>query len=98
MERQVANFSRLNAKVLEGLRRRVDLLVDEFPFNLVRRESRPPDELVQVVSSRLEKYFGNVDVAALLNDFTVDKLSNLGRRILLRTIQLEGLRSSVVVV
>ena len=93
MESKGVEISRFNSQVLEGLRGRVDLLVNEFPFNFISRCDGPPEESVQPVSSRLHDSFWNVDVSALLDDFTVNKLGNLLGRVVLGTVELEGLGS-----
>lgn len=58
----------------------------------------PPDEAVEVVSEKLQDGLGDVDVAALLVDFAVNQLGNLGGRVVLRTVELESLTDGRVVV
>lgn len=71
MEQQAAEISWLDAKILEGLRRRVNLLVNKFPFDLVGRRDRPPKELVQDAGNRLEDELRDIDVSAMLDDLLV---------------------------
>ena len=98
MESQVGKLRRLNAKILEGLRRRVDMLVDELPLNLIRRHGVPPDVLVEVVRDGLQQRLGNVEVSAVLDDLAVNQFGNLARRVFLWSVQLIGLAGGVVVV
>lgn len=95
---QVGQLIRLNAQVLEGLGSRVDLLVHELPLHLVGGHGGPPDELVQVVGQGLQGALGDVDVAAVLDDFAVDQLGNLGGRVVLGAVKLIGLTGGRVVV
>lgn len=88
----------LHAEVLEGLGCRVDDLVDELALHLVGGQSVPPQGLIDVVGEGLEKSLGDVDVTALLDDFTVDQLGDLGGGVVLGTVQLEGLAGSAVIV
>lgn len=88
----------LHAEVLEGLGCRVDDLVDELALHLVGGQSVPPQGLVDVVGEGLEKSLGDVDVTALLDDFTVDQLGDLGGGVVLGTVQLEGLAGGAVIV
>lgn len=98
MESKGGQINRLNAQVLEGLSIRVDHLVNELPLNLVRRDNGPPEQLVQVVRNRLQDRLGNVDVTAVLDDFTVNQLGNFGSRVVLGTVKFESLTSSGVIV
>lgn len=98
MESKVAKLSRLNTKIREGLRSGIDLLVHIFALHLVGRHDVPPKKLVNPVGSRLQQELGHVDVAAVFNDFAVNQLGNLGRGVILRAIELEGLAGSGVVV
>ena len=98
MEGEVAQLSRLNSKILEGLGRLVNLLVYEFPLNLVGRYDRPPEVLVKVVSHGLENRLGQIQVTTVLDDFTVHKLRNLGHGVVLRAVELVGLTYSAVIV
>ena len=95
---EVADLTRLDAKILECLCCVVDDLVMELSLNLVGRRDGPPQQLVQETSDGLENGLGHIDVSALLVNFPVHKLSNLGRRIILRPIELESLRGGGVVV
>lgn len=88
----------LHAQVLERLRLGVNDLVNKLALDLIGRQGVPPEVLVNVVGERFEEGLGNVDVAALLDDFAVDQFGNLGGGIVLGTVQLEGLTSSAVVV
>lgn len=98
MESQVLQLGRLNTQVLEGLGRGIDLLVDELALNLVRRPDVPPQQLVHVVRERLQQGLGHVDVAAALDDLAVHQLGDLGHRVVLGAVQLEGLTRGRVVV
>ena len=88
----------LHAEVLEGLSLRVDDLVNELALDLVGGQSVPPKVLVDVVGEGLEKGLGDVDVAALLDDFAVDELGNLGCGVVLGSVKLECLTGSAVIV
>ena len=98
MESKLAQLSRLNAKVLERLGRRVNVLVHELPLNLVGGHDRPPEVLVQVVSHGLEHGLGQVDVTSVLDDFAVHQLRNLSRRVVLGSVELVSLSHGAVVV
>jgi hypothetical protein len=50
------------------------------------------------VSSRLEQDLGNVDVATVLDNFLVDDLGDFGSGVLRWAVELESLRSGVVIV
>jgi hypothetical protein len=98
MEGQVGQIgSLLHAQVLEGLGFWVDHLVDELTLDLVGRQGVPPQVLVDVVSEGLEEGLGDVDVAALLDDFAVDQLGNLGSGVVLGAVQLVCLTRGAVV-
>lgn len=98
VEGEVLQLSRLNPKILEGLGRGVDSLVDEFPLDLIGGDGGPPEVLVQVVSQSLEGTLGQVQVTTALDDFTVHELGNLSGRVVLGTVELIGLTRSGVVV
>lgn len=92
MEGQVRQLGRFHAQICERLRRFIDLLIDEFPFNLVGRvENLPPQKLVQIMSHRLKQPFGDIDVSPLLDDFFVNQLSDLGHGVISGSIKLESL-------
>lgn len=74
------------------------MLINELALNLISRHGRPPQVFVEVVSSWLKNDLGKVDVATVLDDFFVDNFGKLGSGVLLGTVELEGLRSSVVIV
>ena len=95
---QIGQIGLRNAEVLEGLRCGVDHLVDELTLNLIGRHGVPPEELVEVVSQGLQDGLGEVDVAALLDDFTVNQLGDLRSRVVLGTVQLVSLTGGGVVV
>jgi hypothetical protein len=95
---EVAELCGLNAEIFECLGRLVNLLVNELPLHLIGGDGMPPEELVQVVSHRLQDSLGNVDVAAALDNFTVNQFRNLRSRVVLRSIELESLAGSGVVV
>lgn len=94
--RQVGHL--VHAQILEGLGLGVDLLIDEFALDLVRGHGVPPEVLVEVVGEGLEESLGHVDVGALLDDFAVHELGNLGGGVVLGTVELEGLANGAVVV
>jgi len=92
-----ADITSLDAKVLEGLGGLINELVVELPLNLVGRHDGPPQRLVDKSGNRLENLLGHVDVPALLHDFPVDHLGDLGSRVLLGAVELIRLRGSAVV-
>lgn len=94
--RQVGNL--VHAEILEGLRRGVNLLVDELALDLIGRHGVPPEVLVEVVGEGFEDGLGDVYVGALLDDFTVHQLGDLRGGVVLRTVELEGLANGAVVV
>ena len=99
MEGQVGQIgSLLHTQVFEGLGFWVDHLVDELALDLVGRQGVPPQVLVDVVGEGLEEGLGDVDVAALLDDFAVDQLGNLGGGVVLGAVKLVGLTGGAVVV
>lgn len=53
MECPSIQISWLDVKVLEGMRRRVNLLVDEFHLHFIRGHRRPPEQSVHPVGSWL---------------------------------------------
>jgi hypothetical protein len=98
VEGQIRQISRLHAQVFECFGRFVNLLIDEFPFNLIGRvEDLPPQKLVQVISNRFEQAFWDVDVSSLFDDFFVDELGNLSHGVIGRSIKLESLTRRGVV-
>lgn len=98
VEGEVAEISRLDAEVLEGLSGGINLLVNEFPLDLIRRESVPPEEPIEPVGGRLQNGLRDVDVTAVLDDLTVHELSDLSCGVVLRTVKLEGRRGGRVIV
>lgn len=98
MEGKVADLSRLDSKILECLRIRVDLLVNELPLHLIGTDGGPPEELVEIIGHWLQQGLGNVDVTAVLDDLTVNKLGNLRGGVVLRAVELKSLPSSSVIV
>jgi hypothetical protein len=58
----------------------------------------PPKILVEVEGQGLEELLGNVDAGTLLDDLGVDKLGDLGTRVLLGAVELVGLANGAVVV
>lgn len=98
VEGEVAELGGFNTEVFECLGSLVNLLVNELPLHLIGGDGVPPEELVQVVSHRLQDSLGDVDVAAVLDDFTVNQFSNFRSRVVLRPIKLESLAGSGVVV
>lgn len=97
MESEVGQLRRLNSKILERLRRRVDLLVDKLALDLVGRHGVPPDQLVEVVGSGLQQELGHIEVAAILDDLAVNQLGDFRHRVVLRAVQLESLASGSVI-
>ena len=99
MEGQVGQIGGLvHTQVLEGLGCRVNHLVNELALHLVGGQGVPPQELVDVVGVGLEEGLRDVDVTALLDDFTVDQLGDFGGGVVLGAVQLEGLSGSAVIV
>lgn len=99
VEGQVGQIgSLLHAQILEGLGCGVDFLVEELALDLVRGHGVPPDVLVEVVGERLEDGLGDVDVTALLDNFAVDELGNLGGRVVLGSVKLVCLTGGGIVV
>lgn len=97
VESEVAQLRRLNSKVLERLRSRVNLLVDKLALHLVGRHGVPPEKLVEVVGSRLHQDLGNIEMAAVLDDLAVNQLGNLRHGVVLRAVQLKSLTSRGVI-
>lgn len=98
MEGQVGQIGGLvHTEVLEGLGGRVNHLVNELALHLVGGQGVPPQELVGVVREGLEESLGDVDVTALLDDFTVDQLGDFGGGVVLGAVQLEGLAGGAVI-
>lgn len=77
MECPSIQISWLDVKVLEGMRRRVNLLVDEFHLHFIRGHRRPPEQPVHPVGSWFQNPLRNVDVMAVLDDFAVNQLRDL---------------------
>jgi len=94
----LADVAGLDAQVLERLGRLVNDLVVELALDLVGRHDVPPKQAVDQTSSRLQDALGHVNVAAPLEDFAVDQLGDLGRRVVLGAVQLKGLGRRLVVV
>ena len=97
MVRQVGQFCRLDAEILERLRPRVDHLVQKLLLDLIcgNRDAEP--EFVEVVGEELVNWFGQIDVATLLEDLAVDEFRDLGHGILCGTVEFEGLARRGVV-
>lgn len=91
MESKGVEVSWLNPQVLEGLSSWVDVLVNEFSFDFVGGCDGPPEESVQPVSGRLHDDLWNVDMSALLDDFTVNKLGDFLGGVVLGAVELKGL-------
>lgn len=99
VEGQVGQVGRLvHTQILEGLGRGVDLLVMEFPLDLIGRRGVPPQVLVKVVGEGLQNRLGEVEVAALLDNLTVHQLGDLGSRVVLGAVELVGLTNRALVV
>lgn len=94
----LADVAGLDAQVLERLGRLVNDLVVELALDLVGRHDVPPEQAVEQAGGRLQDPLGHVDVAAALEDFPVDQLGDLGRRVVLGAVQLEGLGRRLIVV
>jgi len=95
----LADIGGLHAQVLEGLGRRVNDLIVELAFDLVARKAGvPPEDAVDELSQGLQDRLGQVDVPALLVDFAIDQLGDLGHRVLAGAVQFEGLAGRAVVV
>ena len=86
MESQTAQFCGFNAQILEGLGAWVNLLVNEFPLDLICGSGRPPDQLIQPVSCRLQDALGQVDVPTVFDDFSIHKHCDLRSRVVLWSI------------
>jgi len=97
MKRQTAQLRRLNPQILERLRCRINLLVNELPLYLISGQDRPPERLVQKTSNRLQDRLGEIDMSAVLDDFTVYQLGDLGGGVVLGPVQLICLRGSGVI-
>ena len=97
MESHVSKLSWLNAKVLEGLCVWIDDLVQELTLDLVTRKNWPPKSLVKEGGSWLKDSLWHVDVSAVLVDFLVNQLSNLGCGVILWAVKLVCLGSSAVI-
>ena len=97
VESQVSKVSWLNAEVLEGLCVWIDDLVQELTLNLVTRKNWPPKSLVEEGGSWLKNSLWHVDVSAVLVDFLVNQLSNLGCGVVLWAVKLVCLGSSAVI-
>jgi len=98
VERQVRQLCWLYPQILESLRILVDHLIYTFLLCLVCRYRLPKEELVRVVCSELEDGLGHVDVPALLDDFSVDKLGDLGHGVVCGAVEFECLASGGVVI
>ena len=97
MKRQTAQLRRLNTQILEGLRLRINHLIDKLPLYLVRGDCMPPQNPVQSTSNGLQQPFGYIKVSPMLDDFAVHEVGDFGSRIVLRAVKLVGLRCSAVV-
>lgn len=96
--RQVPELGRFHVEVSERLRAAVDDLVQTLLLHLVGAQDRPPDHLVQVVQHGLEQPLRQVDVSALLDDFSIHDLGDLGHAVVRGTVELERLSGGGVVV
>jgi hypothetical protein len=94
----LADVAGLDAQVLERLGRLVDDLVVELTLDLVGRHDVPPEQAIEQAGDGLQDPLGHVDVPAPLEDFPVDQLGDLGRRVVLGAVQLKGLGRRLVVV
>lgn len=99
MEGQVSQICQIgHAQVLESLGLGVNDLVKVLTLNLIGGHGVPPKILVEVEGQGLEELLGNVDAGTLLDDLGVDKLGDLGTRVLLGAVELVGLANGAVVV
>ena len=95
---ELANVTRGNSEILEGLGRGVNDLVVELALDLLARNiGGPPEHLVENSSEGLQDSLGKVDVPPLFVDLLVDQLGNLSHGVKLRSVKLERLRGSAVV-
>lgn len=76
---------------------RINLLVEELPLNLVRRNRGPPD-IVQGFCHGLQDGLRQINVAALRDGVTVDDIGDIAHCELTRAVELEGLAGGAVVV
>lgn len=92
VEGQVLQFRWFHTQIFECFRCLVDLLIDEFPFNLVGRvENLPPQELIEIMSQRFEHLFWNVDMSSLLDDFSINDCRYLSHGVFRRSVELKCL-------
>lgn len=78
MVREVFQGPRLNTQILECLGLWIYLLIDEFSFNIIRRYLRPPDEFVVRLCHWRQYALGKIDMSAVLDDLSIDKVSYFG--------------------
>jgi hypothetical protein len=97
MECETCELGWFNSKILEGLGSWIDFLVNELALNLVGGENGPPESLVQEAGCRLENTLGEVDVAAVLDDFLINQLGDLCCRVVGWAVQLVGLGCGAVI-
>lgn len=96
--RQVSELCRFHVQVLERLRATINDLVQTLLLHLVGTQDRPPYHLVQVVQHGLEQPFRQVDVSALLYDFSIHNLGDFSHAVVRGTVEFKGLSGGGIVV
>lgn len=75
---EFADLTRLDSEVLERLGLLINHLINVLHLDLLCRQHRPPEKLVEDPGSGLENLPRDVDVSSLGEDFLVDHLGDLG--------------------
>lgn len=88
---------RRNPQISKCLGRRIDLLVEELPLNLVWRNRGPPD-IVQSLCYSLQDGLRQINVVARRDSVTVNDISDITHCELIGAVELEGLAGGSVVV
>ncbi len=97
MVSKVSKVNWLDAEILEGLGVWIDDLIDELALDLVTGKNRPPKSLVKESGGWLKDGLWHVNVSAVLVNFLVNQLSDLGHRIVLWSVKLVCLGCGAVI-
>ena len=87
----------LNSQILEGLRRRINFLIDKFSFHTIGTHLCPPKAFVDEICNWFQDPFGNIDVPPMLDDFAVYELGDFGHGVVRWAVELVGLGGGVIV-
>lgn len=86
MKSIILQFAWLYVQVLECLRFAINDLVEEFPFDFIRRGGLPPERAIEQLCYWFHYGFWDVDVSTLFEYLSVYELGDLCHRVIRRSI------------